>query len=697
MRQGCFWLVLIAYLGLGGCRTTAPAGEASVAAGLFSETEEPLKQLPYTPSLNLDGLDRKVDPCVDFYQYSCGGWLAKNPIPAEQASWSVYGKLGHDTNRYLWGILRELARTQTQLVGEQAKLGQYFEACMDEAKVELRGQAPLMPEWQAIAGMQDKSELATLLARLHLVAGSDAPFFNFGAAQDFSNAGIMIANADSGGLGLPDRDYYLSEDKSARLMLNAYIDHIVRSFALVGIGSEVALEKAKVIVKIETALAKATLTQVERRDSRNLNHKFSAEALLALTPDFPWDQYFLALGVAFPKEINVSEPAFYKELQIQLQSRSLDELKSYLAWHVLLSRSPYLSNAFVAEHFAFYSKTLFGVPKLAPRWQRCVDLVDAQLGDALGQEFVRRNFSPKLKTQTLRMTTQIEQKMQATLTKVKWMSAATRKQALAKLSTVVNKVGYPDRWRDYGPFAVNSDDFYGNVQRGSGFEAKRQLGKIGVAVDRGEWAMTAQTVNAYYNPQMNDVNFPAAVLQPPLYDDKMDAAPNYGNTGGTIGHELIHGFDDSGRLFDAKGNLRDWWSAADGAEFNRRAQCLVDQFAEYTIVDDIKINSRLTLGEDVADLGGMILAYAAWQAEQKGTKSEIREGFTPEQRFFIGFGQWACENNRPENLRVNALTNPHSPGRYRINGVVVNLPDFARAFSCKPGQAMVKANKCKIW
>ena len=697
MRQECICLSLTVLLCLVGCRTTEPAVQNSIVVGVQAGAAEPLQQLPYTPGLNLDGLDRKVDPCVDFYQYSCGGWLAKNPVPSDQASWSVYGKLGHDTSRYLWGILNELARTQAQLVGEQAKLGQYFEACMDEVKVELKGQAPLMPEWQAIAGMQDKSELASLLARLHLVAGSDAPLFNFGAAQDFNDAGRMMASADSGGLGLPDRDYYVSEDKSARAMLAAYSDHIVRSFALMGIDSEAALEKAKVIINMETALAKATLTQVARRDSRNLNHRFTAGQLLALTPDFFWDQYFRALGVAFPKVVNVSEPAFYRELQAQVQNRSLDELKAYLAWHVLLSRSPYLSSAFVAEHFAFYSKTLFGVPKLAPRWQRCVDLVDAQLGDALGQEFVRRNFSPKMKAQTLRMTTQIEQKMRSTLTNLKWMSADTRKQALAKLSTVVNKVGYPDRWRDYGPFAVNSDDFYGNVQRGSGFEAKRQLSKIGMAVDRGEWAMTAQTVNAYYNPQMNDVNFPAAVLQPPLYDDKMDSAPNYGNTGGTIGHELIHGFDDSGRLFDARGNLRDWWSAADGAEFNRRAQCLVDQFAQYTIVDDIKINSRLTLGEDVADLGGMILAYAAWQAERAGKKSEIRDGFTPEQRFFIGFGQWACENNRPENLRVNALTNPHSPGRYRINGVVVNLPDFARAFACKPDQAMVKANTCKIW
>jgi endothelin-converting enzyme/putative endopeptidase len=366
---------------------------------------------------------------------------------------------------------------------------------------------------------------------------------------------------------------------------------------------------------------------------------------------------------------------------------------------VARAMSPYLSSDFVKENFGFYQKTLRGVPELQPRWKRCVKLVDAQLGEALGQEFVSRAFSPQLKEQTLHLTRQIEAAMKEDIDSLNWMSDTTKQKAQEKLTAVANKIGYPDKWRDYSSYAVSRSDFAGNVTRGVAFETKRQLAKIGKPLDRSEWSMTPPTVNAYYNPQMNDINFPAGVLQPPLYDAKMDPAPNYGNTGGTIGHELTHGFDDEGRQFDAQGNLKDWWSKKDGKAFLDRAQCIVDQYAQYTIIDDIKINSKLTLGEDVADLGGLVLAWMAWKSEIASAPQQARDELSPEQRFFVGYAQWACENNRPENARVNALTNPHSPGKYRVNGLVVNMPDFAKAFSCKPGQPMVKepAKLCRVW
>jgi endothelin-converting enzyme/putative endopeptidase len=359
--------------------------------------------------------------------------------------------------------------------------------------------------------------------------------------------------------------------------------------------------------------------------------------------------------------------------------------------------SPYLSSVFVNENFEFFSKTLRGVPQLRPRWKRCVTLVDSQLGEALGQEFVARAFSPKLKDDTNRMTKRIEQAMRDDLQALTWMSDATKKRALEKLETIVNKIGYPDKWRDYSSVDVKRGDFFGNVERATRFEQKRDLAKIGKPLDRGEWLMTPPTVNAYYNAQMNDINFPAGVLQPPLYDPKMDDAPNYGNTGGTIGHELTHGFDDQGRQFDAQGNLKDWWTKEDAKGFEDRINCLRDQFATYVIVDDIHINSKLTSGEDVADLGGTLIAYIAWKKATASANLQPVGGFTPEQRFFIGFAQWACENTREANSRLQAATDPHSPGFARINGIVTNLPEFASAFGCKAGQPMVKAKVCKVW
>ena len=420
-------------------------------------------------------------------------------------------------------------------------------------------------------------------------------------------------------------------------------------------------------------------------------------SLQALTPSFQWSDYFQTLGLEQVKLINVSEPKYFQALAQQLKQRSLAEIQVFLRWQVLRVQASVLPQAFVETDFAFFGKTLRGIPELRPRWKRCTAIIDNQLGDALGQEFVQRAFSPELKAKIQRMTLQIQAAMKQEISSLTWMSEKTKQNGHEKLKTMINKIGYPDQWRDYGNYIVKADDFAGNVTRGIEFEMRRQLNKIGKPLDRAEWNMTPPTVNASYDPQVNDITFPAGVLQPPLYDAKMDAAPNYGNTGGTIGHEITHAFDDEGRQYDANRNLRNWWTGKDAKQFNQRASCITEQYAQYTIVDDIKINSKLTLGEDVADLGGLLIAWMAWKTEIAEHPEPARDDLSPEQRFFIGYAQWVCENDRPENQRLNALTNPHSPGKYRVNGVVANMPEFAKAFSCKIGQAMVRPKACRVW
>ena len=667
------------------------------AASPALRAETPLASLPYTPGLDVSAMDRSAEPCVDFYRFACGGWMRNNPIPPDESRWSVYGKLARENQRFLWGILEDLAKRSAGRSATQQKIGDYFAACMDEAAVEKSSARPLKPHLEQIFAMKSKRDLPAVLARLHLVTGSSGPYFVFSSNQDFADSTSVIAFAGAGGLGLPDRDFYTKDDDKSRELRTRYAAHVARTFELLGDRPGAAGREAAKVMEIETKLARASLTRTQRRDPYQLFHKMDARGLKALTPGFDWDLYLKTAGLPGLNAFNVTEPEFFRELDRQWRSIALADIKTYLRWHAAHASAPFLSSAFVNEDFDFFGKTLYGVPELKPRWKRCVALVDAQLGEALGQEFVSRAFSPELKQKTLHMTKQIEQAMEDDLNRIEWMSAATQQKALEKLHAIVNKIGYPDKWRDYGPVDVRRDDFAGNVARANLFESRRRLAKIGKPLDRGEWSMTPPTVNASYDLQMNDINFAAGVLQPPLYDPKMDDAPNYGNTGGTIGHELTHGFDDEGRQFDAQGNLKDWWTEKDAKEFNDRAQCIVDQYAQYTIVDDIRINSRLTEGEDIADLGGLVLAWLAWKAETAGTEPESRDGFTPEQRFFVGYAQWACESNRPEDLRARALTDAHSPGKYRVNGLVVNMPEFERAFSCKAGAPMVRENRCRVW
>lgn len=678
----------------------AAAFASAQTSAAASQPERPATTFPYTPGLDVNSMDKSADPCVDFYQYACGGWLKNNPVPADQARWSVYSKLAQDNQRYLWGILDGLAQQKEGRNATQQKIGDYFGACMDEDAIARRGAAPLAPWFERIDAMKSPRDLPQVLAALQLALSDDDFFFGFSANQDFGDSSRVIAFASGGGLGLPDRDYYLKTDARSKEIRAKYEAHLATMFGLAGETPEVARRSAATVMRIETALAKASLTRVEKRDPYKLFHKMDLKTLQKTTPGFDWKAYLAAIGAPDVNSFNVTEPAFFKAFHKQLAGKDLEAVKTYLRWHVLEALAPALSPRFDEPHFAFFMQTLRGVERQQPRWKRCVQLVDRQLGEALGQEFVARAFSPELKAKALHMTRQIEEAMAKDIDSLEWMSTDTKKRAREKLDAIVNKIGYPDTWRDYSAYEVRADDFAGNFVRGKAFENRRQLDKIGKPLDRAEWLMTPPTVNAYFNPQMNDINFPAGVLQPPLFDPKMDDAPNYGNTGGTIGHELTHAFDDEGRQFDANGNLKDWWTKKDGKAFEERAQCIVEQYGQYKVVDDIRINSKLTLGEDVADLGGLILGWMAWKNQMASMPQQaqpLRDGLSPAQRFFVGYAQWACENDRPENLRVSAATDPHSPGKYRVNGVVVNMPEFEKAFNCKLGQPMAAVKRCRVW
>jgi len=674
----------------------AAALTASAQSQPEKKSQEPV--LPYSPSLDLTSMDRSVDPCVNFYKYACAGWQRRNPIPPDQTSWSVYGKLFEDNLNFLHGILEQAAVDSPGRNQVTREIGDFYAACMDEAGAEKRGAAPIESQLQAIAKLTSARQLAPLIARLQLDYGRSI-FFAAGSSQDPDNSEQVIAELDQGGLGLPDRDYYTKDDAKSKETRERYLALVRKVFELLGETSADAQRDAATLMNLETTMARSQLTRVERRNPYNLKHRMSPAELETLAPDFDWKSYYREAGYPPFTIVNVDTPGYYKEFNALLTSEPISTLQTYLRFHVANAASPYLSSAFVTENFDFYRKYLRGAKEQQARWKRCVSYTNHNLDDALGQAYVARVFPPQLKADTLDMVKRIEAAMGERIGALDWMSPETKKEALLKLAGIRNKIGYPDKWRDYSSLQISRTDFAGNMQRAAAFESHRQINKIGKPVDHGEWLIPAPTVDAYYDPQMNDINFPAGVLQPPLYDPKIDAAPNYGDTGGTIGHELTHAFDDEGSQFDAKGNLRNWWTKDDREKFDARTSCVEDQYASYVVVDDIHINSKLTLGEDVADLGGEILAYMAWKDATKGKKLDSIDGLTPDQRFFIGFAQWACANERPEDLRVRAQTDPHSPAEYRINGVVTNMPEFQQAFSCKVGQPMTKpAGKvCRVW
>ena len=656
------------------------------------EVVQALRPADSASGLQLDALDKTADACTDFYQFACGGWIAKNPVPSDRAAWGRFDELQERNNDILHRILEQAAAGGS---AESKKIGDYYASCLDEPAIDAKGLAPLDPLLQKIAALNNVNDLAPLLAELHTI-GVNA-FFTFGSQADFKDASIEMAIADQGGLGLPDRDYYFKDDPKSTALRMQYIEHVGRMAALLGGTADQAASAAQQAMTIETALAKAALDATSRRDPNKVYHRMSSAELQALTPRFMWARYFTGIGSPPVYALNVAEPEFFKAFGQIVSTTPIAAIKAYLRWQVAHASAPELPAAFVDENFRFYGTALTGAKELRPRWKRCVQYTDNDLGESLGQAFVREAFGAQAKADTLKMVHELEAALETDINGLGWMTPPTRTQALGKLHAVADKIGYPDHWRDYTALAIVRGDALGNSQRANAFEFHRQMTKIGKAVNKDEWLMTPPTVNAYYNPLENNINFPAGILQPPFYSAKADAAVNFGGSGAVIGHELTHGFDDQGRQFDARGNLKDWWTAADGKAFDERAQCFVDEYAGFTAIDEVKLNGKLTLGENTADNGGLRVALMAYVARNAGQTPPALDGFTPEQRVFLGWGQIWCENVRPERARMLANINPHSPGHDRVNGVVANMPEFQKAFQCKADAPMVRQTQCRVW
>jgi putative endopeptidase len=641
-------------------------------------------------------IDTAANPCVDFYQYACGTWMAKNPIPPDQSVWGIASRLQEHNQELLRGILEKASVNDPKRSAVEQKIGDFYATCMDETAIDKLGVKPLEPELKLIDAIKAKDQIAGDLVRLHLL-GVDA-FFSFSASPDAKNSTQVIANADQGGLGLPDRDYYLKTDPKSVKLREQYVAHVQKMLELAGESRVQATSDAQAVLRIETELAKGSLDSVSRRDPSRTYHKMSVKDLAALSPSIDWPKYFAGLGAPAFTSLNVSVPDFFKALDAVLKNSTVADLQVYLRWHLLHAEAPLLAKAFVDENFHFFDQILTGATQLQPRWKRCVEATDSDLGFALGQKYVEQAFPPEAKARVLGMVHEIETMLGQDIRSIDWMTPATKEQALVKLRAVTNKIGYPDKWRDYSSVKIVRGEAVGNDQRATEFEVHRVLNKIGQPVDRSEWNMTPPTVNAYYSPLENNINFPAGILQPPFFDNHMDAAVNYGAIGSIMGHELTHGFDDQGRQFDAQGNLRNWWTPEDAAEFEKRAECFIKEYSAFTPVEGVHLNGKLTLGENTADNGGLHLAFMALMKSLEGKPQPAKiDGFTAQQRFFLGYAQDWCQNVRPEASRMRAQVDPHSDGRDRVNGVVGNMPEFGQAFACHAGQPMMHAPACRVW
>jgi endothelin-converting enzyme/putative endopeptidase len=643
---------------------------------------------------SIDSIDRSVSPCTNFYQYACGTWMQNNPIPADQSAWGRFSAL-HERNQVILRDILETAKATTGRGSTEQKIGDYYSACMDEKAIEAKGTEPLQPYFARVDALKDRKALTAELVRLH-TAGIGA-MFSTGSEQDMKNAEEVIARVDQGGLGLPERDYYFKDDPKSVAVRKEYVAHVRRMFELLGNKPELAGAMAKTVMDIETGLAKGHLDVTSRRDPAKIYHRMGIAELAALAPSIDWKTYLAGIGAPV-QNLNVAVPEFFRTLEQSIGSVPLDDWKTYLKWHIVSAAAPLLPSAFVNENFAFYGKTLTGARELRPRWKRCVQYTDTDLGEALGRKYVELTFGQQGKERTVAMVRALERALGRDIRELDWMTPETKKRAAEKLHAITNKIGYPEKWRDYSALEIRAGDAMGNSLRSNTFEFRRQIAKIGKPVDKQEWYMTPPTVNAYYDPQNNNINFPAGILQPPFYDNKMDTPVNMGGIGAVIGHELTHGFDDEGGQFDAKGNLANWWTEQDAKEFAKRTECIEKQYGEYTATDDLKLNGKLTLGENVADNGGLRIAWMALLDMLGGTPKEDTDAFTPEQRFFLGWGQIWCENQRPESLRLRTQTDPHSPAEWRVNGTVSNMPEFWKAFGCTEGQPMVRGTRaCRVW
>jgi len=653
---------------------------------------------PSQPSFNGDAIDKTIDPCVDFYQYACGNWLKSAEIPADQTSWASFVEIRERNSAIMRQILERASSQNGAGDAVTQKIGDYYGSCMDEKTVAAKGIKPLQPELDRMDQAKDKPALMEAIARVHLIGPS--PLFNFYSSPDLHSANHVIAYIDQGGLSLPDRDYYLKDDPKMAEARKSLVQYATQLFTLSGQSQERAADSAQTVLRIETALAKASLDRTARRDPKVRDHKMTREETLVLASNFHLERYFAAIGAPAFSSLNVTNPDFFKQVNLVLDTESLDSLRTYVTWHLLDGAAPWLTQPFVDANFAM-QKALTGQSEIKPRWKRCVNSTDDALGEALGQRYVEETFGADGKQRMLKMVDALEKSLDQDIRNLPWMTEDTKKQAKVKLDAIRNKIGYPDMWRDYSSLTIVRGDLLGNFLRANEFESRRQIAKIGKPLDRNEWQMTPPTVNAYYSPPRNEIVFPAGILQPPFFDKQADDAVNFGGIGMVIGHELTHGFDDQGRKFDPQGNLRDWWTAQDGTEFEKRASCIADEYSNFVAVDDLKINGKLTLGENTADNGGARIALMALEQmiaiNPSSSAGQTIGGFTPQQRFFLGAGRAWCEKRRPEYQRMLVSVDPHSPGRYRINGVVRNMPEFQNAFNCKAGQPMAPENACRVW
>jgi len=644
-------------------------------------------------------IDKTIDPCENFYRFSCNGWFKRNPLPPDQTSYGRFTELAELNRLRLKQILESTSAPAATRSANEQKIGDEYSSCMDTATVNKLGLAPLQPELDRIAALKTSAGLPALLAHLHSI-GVRA-FFGMGSNQDFADSTSVISFYGAGGLGLPERDYYTRTDAKSVEQRQQYVAHVKKIFMLAGEPEAQAAKDAETVLAIETRLAKASLTMTEQRDPQNLNHPTDVLSFSKELTHFSLADYVSAAHAPAVGKANDMEPKFFAEFNALVADTPIAQIRAYLRWHLLHAfAGTSLPESFDRENWNFYSHTLNGAEKQQDRWKRCTTRVDRELGEALGQVYVARYFSPEEKQRTLDMTQAIERAMDKDIDGLDWMSAATKIRAKEKLLGVMNKIGYPDKWRDYSTLSIVRGDALGNQMRVHEFDHARDLAKIGKPVDKGEWEMTPPTVNAYYDPQMNNVNFPAGYLQAPFFSGKEDDAANYGDMGSTIGHELTHGFDDEGRQFDKEGNLSDWWTKEDEQKFTERADCMVKQYDAIEAVPGVHLNGKLTLGENLADLGGTWLAWVAWLDKAHAANVDMTattDGYTPEQRFWIAYAQQWCTQTRPEQLRTQAQSNPHAPDEYRTNTVLQDLPEFAKSFSCKKTAAMLNPKPCRVW
>ena len=647
---------------------------------------------------DLANLDKNAAACTDFFQYVNGGWLVANPIPPAYPSWGVANVLSEKNRDVLHDILEASAKnTRAKKGSNEQKVGDYYAACMDEAKVEAAGLTPLQAELGRIAKVDDQKALQNEVAHLHSMGVG--VLFNSGSTQDYKNSAEVTAVISQGGLGLPDRDYYVKDDARSKMIRSEYVKHVAKMFELMGDDAAKAASEAQAVMALETKLAAASKTRVELRDTEKRYHRMPMTKLSDLGANFDWPAYFRNIGVTQKPDVNVATPDFFKVMDQQLTATPFADWQTYLRWSLINGTASGLSSKFVDEDFNFKGKILQGVKENQPRWKRCVAATDRALGEALGEVYVKTAFPPAAKARALEMVRNLEAALKSDITTLSWMSDATRKQAIVKLDAFLNKIGYPDKWRDYSSLPIDRGSYIANRFRVGQFNERRDLNKIGKPVDRMEWGMSPPTVNAYYNPQINEIVFPAGILQPPYFDATADDAFNYGGMGSIIGHEMTHGFDDQGSQFGATGNLANWWGEADLKAFKARAKCVIDQFSGFEVEKGLNENGNLVVGESIADLGGLVIAYAAFQKAMEGKPRVVIDGFTPEQRFFLGYARGWATSTRPELARMLVTVDPHPLPKFRVNGPLSNMPQFAAAFQCKAGDPMVRPEKerCEIW